>query len=950
MSLTGAPWFTIPVAIASTVLVVTALANFRNRRALLYRAQFIAPRDAESFISAVAQLADTDGRDISPLAVNAAAAVIDLNTAHRRIAVSEERLLRVSSSLLSLFDRYVVACHCSTLPDAVKVDMWNCLGAVVEAHIKAYVRANVMSDNIADASTVLAVSETLFGRRYHVTRFLTVPLSSSGLLLRTPPWHLLAAAVRKNRDERSALRSISLFTGLLHRTCTGPKKLLLALLAIVNITDISRLIQTMSPATVPSALSYTVEVLNEAATTDAVHPCTLRRFVWQVVSSSPGRMLGSATLCVLVSHLLSSAKEAASDAMLHRLHMNIKTDTLLALTRFDYIGDPHWPLPGRVYSALSVVTNFSFADIDRVLNLVVERVQLWHTVWRFPVACTVGWLTRQVLDWLQWGWTRACLMTSFVASYGKNTSGCCRSSGERVGRPEYHRSGFTYRTHYGLQVLLLAAATSPQRSSSSTAVVLWLAQHTRWPLVPRTCLEATEQILGVVSGADDSAKLLHAQYDAVRELCTMCVEEETHPSGSFSTMLGSRRACGDFELELPSWQSALTMLTAGADSDVLEDVVDKALSSSNSVPIMAAVAAAGVQSRAPSGTTPPRSGDVVAGVYEVTRVVESGGLFVMPPARPWALVSSFQFDVQTAQQHYHDHETYARSMEVLVHVHQTHKPTLDGKRWEQYDTPPSLLLPNNSTSAAWRVTFDHVSFRYPGTEHDVLHDISFDVPPGNLLGIVGYSGAGKTTLLLLLSRVYAPTQGHIRINGYPIECIPPRALRRRLGNCWQGDRDTCFLEGINIEQNVAYGNLDAASTSSVTTALSLACMDVAVAERANGLKEPLWYSEWSGGEVARIMLARAAMVPPDHAGMYIFDECTNGLDSLTEEKVFSRNLYRQRSVTRVLVSHRLASLRPADEILVLAHGRVVERGTWTQLLRGGDSSLFCTLHRAQAVS
>ncbi|KAG5494528.1 hypothetical protein GH5_02551 [Leishmania sp. Ghana 2012 LV757] len=949
MGIAGAPWFAIPLATITAVKVATAIVNLANCRKLRQRAASRATRDAETVIDAVAHLADSpkDGAYLS--AETTTPAVIDLNTKHRRILVSQARLRGIRYSLLALFDCYAVACRCETVPDAVKADVWNCLCAIVEAHIMAYVGASALSENPSEASTALAVCDMLLGRRYHVAHFLNTPLSSSRLLLGSPPRNLLTQAVRKNRNESRNVRSLVLFARLLHTTCTRSETMLFTLLAAVHVMYLSWLMQTTSSAAVPSAFRYTVDVLNEATTTSAAQVCTWERFVWRVVSSSPGRMFASAAFGVVASHLFSSAKEAASDVVLRHLHMTLKTDTLLALTRFDFVADAHWTLPGRVYSALGVATSFSFADVDRVLDVVGERVQRWRTVWRLPVACTVGWLTRQGLDWLQRCWTRACLMTSFVACYGAGETGCCTVPRGRLGTAECCLSLPPYGAHYGLQALLLAAASPPRMGSSPSAVVQWLAEHTRWPLAPRPCLTATERVLQAVSAANGAAGILRARYDAARQLCASPAEEAQAPS-SFAATLSLRRASGDGAFGPLSGPPPLAASSVTHVSDMLEEVMDKALSSCAGVPIMAAVAVTEVQSQGQRRTKSSLSQDAVADIFDVTRVVDSGAVFVMPPTRPWTLVSSFQFDVQIAQLRYHEHESYSQSVETLAYVQHTHQPTLDGQPWAHYSAPPSLLCPGDGSSAAWRVTFDHVFFRYPGTDRDVLHDITFDLAAGGFLGIVGYSGAGKSTLLLLLSRVYAPTRGHIRINGHPIECIPPRALRRRLGNCWQSDRDACFLEGISLERNLAYGNLAAASAGAVAAAMEQACVNTAVAARPNGLREPLLCSQWSDGEVARLMLARALMVPSDNAGVYIFDECTNGLDSVTETKVFSSDLFQLRNATRVMVSHRLASVRTADEILVLAHGRIVERGTWTQLLGGGDDSLFYTLYRAQTVS
>ncbi|KAG5469611.1 hypothetical protein LSCM1_02843 [Leishmania martiniquensis] len=949
MALTGAPWLAIPLATITAVGVVTAIVNLRNRRMLRQRAASRASHDAQSVIDAVALLADNPRDGAYPSIATAKAVVIELNTMHRRIVVSPCRLRSIRYSLLALFDCYAVACRCSTVSDAIKADVWNCLCAIVEAHIQAYVSATGLSANPSEASTALAVCEMLHSHSYHVARFLKTPLASQPLLLGSPPRHLLAQAVRKNRSESSSVRSLALFARLLHTTCTRSEQLLFVLLVVLHVVTLSWSMQTSSVAAVPSAFRYTLDVLNEATTTSAAHVCTWRRFVWAVLFSSPGRTLASAAVGVVASHLFNSAKEAASDAVLRHVHITLKTDTLLALTRFDFVADAHWALPGRVYSALDVVNSFSIADIERFLDVAGERLQRWRTVWRLPVACSVGWLARQGLDWLQQCWMRACLMTSFVACYAAGETGCYTAPRERFGSAACDLSLAPYLTHYGLQALLLAAASPSRVGHSPSAVVQWLAEHTRWPLAPRACLTATEQVLETVSAAAGASSILRARYDAVRQLCASPLEDAQEPS-SFAATLSLRRASGGGAFGPPIWSPSLPVVSVMLDGDVLEEVMDKALSSCTGVPIMAAVAVSEAQSQAQQRTQSPLSEDAVAAIFDVTRVVDSGAVFVVPPTRPWTLMSSFQFDVQVAQLRYHERQSYSQSVETLVYVQRTHQPVLDGRPWAHYPTPPSLLRPGDGSNTAWRVTFDHVSFRYPGTDHDVLHDITFDVVAGGFLGIVGYSGAGKSTLLLLLSRVYAPTRGHIRINGHPIECIPPRALRRRLGNCWQGDRDTCFLEGVSVERNVAYGNLAGASVGTVSAALEHACVNAAVAARPNGLREPLRCGEWSDGEVARLMLARALMLSSTDAGVYILDECTSCLDSVTEAQVLSSVLCRPRNTTRVMVSHRLASVRMADEILVLAHGRIVERGTWAQLLRSGDDSLFCTLYRSQALS
>lgn len=258
---------------------------------------------------------------------------------------------------------------------------------------------------------------------------------------------------------------------------------------------------------------------------------------------------------------------------------------------------------------------------------------------------------------------------------------------------------------------------------------------------------------------------------------------------------------------------------------------------------------------------------------------------------------------------------------------------------------------------AWSIEFRDVSFQYRGNSTFTLRDISFRVDAGRFLGIIGFSGVGKTTLLLLLSRIFAPASGVILLNDTPIDRFCPRELRRRIFNAWQSDSDMRFLAELSIEGNIALGNLLDASDQRIRGALKAADAWEFVESRGRGRKGQMHTAELSGGEIERLNIARGLMKDAESTGLFLFDECTSAMDSLTENKIMTRiggawrpNSSHEVAQTRIMISHRLSSIRSADEIIVLANGRIAERGTWRKLHSGKANLNFHKLLAAQAVA
>jgi len=226
------------------------------------------------------------------------------------------------------------------------------------------------------------------------------------------------------------------------------------------------------------------------------------------------------------------------------------------------------------------------------------------------------------------------------------------------------------------------------------------------------------------------------------------------------------------------------------------------------------------------------------------------------------------------------------------------------------------------------IAFDRVSFRY-GDGDLVLRDVSFKLGKGRIVALVGPSGAGKTTIADLVPRFHDPTIGQILMDGVPLTRIGRRSLRALMGVVSQ---DTVLLNDT-VRGNIAYGS-PGATPEMVEAAAQAANAAGFVAELPQGYDTMLGErgTRLSGGQRQRIAIARALLRDPP---ILILDEATSALDTESERLVQQaiERLMRERTV--LVIAHRLATVRDADEIVVLDGGRVVQRGSHEELLRAG---------------
>ena len=248
--------------------------------------------------------------------------------------------------------------------------------------------------------------------------------------------------------------------------------------------------------------------------------------------------------------------------------------------------------------------------------------------------------------------------------------------------------------------------------------------------------------------------------------------------------------------------------------------------------------------------------------------------------------------------------------------------TLLDKKNEVEDIPDAPDL--NVTKG--EVRFEHVNFYYQ-PERSILHDLSFTIKPGQKVAVVGASGAGKSTLSRLLFRFYDVQSGQITIDDQPINKVNQNSLRKMIGIVPQ---DT-VLFNESIYYNLAYANPDA-TYDEVVQAAKFAHIhelievlpdgyDTVVGER--GLK-------LSGGEKQRVAIARVILKKPP---ILVFDEATSSLDSKSEQAITQSLKEVAQQHTTLVIAHRLSTIVDADEILVMDHGRIIERGSHQQLLK-----------------
>ncbi len=286
---------------------------------------------------------------------------------------------------------------------------------------------------------------------------------------------------------------------------------------------------------------------------------------------------------------------------------------------------------------------------------------------------------------------------------------------------------------------------------------------------------------------------------------------------------------------------------------------------------------------------------------------------------------------------------FYQPVEDLIRINNTVQNALAAAEriFEYMDETPDVVERPDAIalqSCEGHVTFEHVTFAYdPGKP--VLHDVSLEAKPGQIIALVGHTGSGKTTTVNLIPRYYDPNSGRITVDGHDLRDVTLESLRNQIGVVIQ----ETFLFGASIKDNIRYGRLEA-TDDEVIEAAKKAHAHEFIVQLADG------YDSWAGeggvllsrGQRQRISLARAILKDPR---ILILDEATSDVDTETEVLIQRALETVMQGRTTFVIAHRLSTIRHADEIVVLDHGHIVERGTHQELLAAGG--YYADLYQAQ---
>ena len=288
------------------------------------------------------------------------------------------------------------------------------------------------------------------------------------------------------------------------------------------------------------------------------------------------------------------------------------------------------------------------------------------------------------------------------------------------------------------------------------------------------------------------------------------------------------------------------------------------------------------------------------------------------------LLSNFFDPVQQLSQFYQTMLAAMAALEKIVEVLDT-EPAMA-------DAAGARELPQ----IAGRVEFADVQFAYSATSAEVLHGVSFAAEPGQTVALVGHTGAGKSTVVKLLARFYDPTSGRVLIDGTDVRDVTARSLRSQLGIVPQES----FLFSGSVRSNIAFGRPEATAEEVVAAAEAVGA-DAFIRALPDGYDTEIQErgARLSIGQRQLVAFARALLADPR---ILILDEATSSVDIPTEARIEEALETLLRGRTAFVVAHRLSTIRRADVIVVLEHGRVIEAGTHRQLIerRGRYYALY----------
>ena len=255
---------------------------------------------------------------------------------------------------------------------------------------------------------------------------------------------------------------------------------------------------------------------------------------------------------------------------------------------------------------------------------------------------------------------------------------------------------------------------------------------------------------------------------------------------------------------------------------------------------------------------------------------------------------------------------------------------------EIVDPPAPVVLPR---PVRGDVRFDRVTFRYGPDLPDVLHDVSFRIVPGEVVALVGRTGHGKTTIASLIPRFWDPTRGTVTLDRIDVRRVALKDLRSAIGIVPQ---EPALVSGT-VRENIAFAHPEASDADVLRAAKAAHAMEF-IERLPDGLSTLVGERgvKLSAGQRQRIAIARVFLKDP---AVVILDEATSSLDSASEQAVEQAMVELLRGRSTLIISHHFSTVRRADRIVVIEHGKVVEEGSHAQLI--GDNGLYARLYRLQ---
>lgn len=249
------------------------------------------------------------------------------------------------------------------------------------------------------------------------------------------------------------------------------------------------------------------------------------------------------------------------------------------------------------------------------------------------------------------------------------------------------------------------------------------------------------------------------------------------------------------------------------------------------------------------------------------------------------------------------------------------------------ETEPSIQSKPSAkkvTNCSGVIRYEHVSFRYPGAEEEVLHDIDFTAKPGQTTAFIGSTGSGKSTIINLIPRFYDPTEGRVTIDGTDIRELDVHSLRQQLGYVPQKG----VLFSGTIQSNLSYADPNA-TQEEILNASDIAQAMEFISSKPDGFETEIAQggSNVSGGQKQRLSIARALVKKPQ---IYIFDDSFSALDFKTDAKLRAALREKTSGATTLIVAQRISSIMHADQIIVLDNGHIAGKGTHSELMQNCD--------------